>query len=103
MFQCASFELDVVMPTFIAIRRGLIGLLAALSFSHAASAATDGESVIAQFTDGLTGVDGRFEQRVWDADGQLKESSSGRVALAVPRQFRWEYQAPISATDRGGW
>ena len=52
-----------------------------------AMAADDGESVIARFTAGLTGVDGHFEQRVWDADGQLKESSSGRVALAVPGSF----------------
>lgn len=75
-------------------RRAGLGLLLAV-FAHHALAANEGEALIARFTDGLTGVDGHFEQRVWDADGQLKESSSGRVALAVPRQFRWEYQAPF--------
>jgi outer membrane lipoprotein carrier protein len=48
--------------------------------------------VLAGFTDGLRGLDGRFVQRVFDADGQLTEESQGRVALAAPRQFRWEYE-----------
>lgn len=78
----------------VLFRRVCLSSLCLISVGPA-MAADDGESVIARFTAGLTGVDGHFEQRVWDADGQLKESSSGRVALAVPRQFRWEYQAPF--------
>ncbi|WP_208619561.1 outer membrane lipoprotein chaperone LolA [Xanthomonas populi] len=46
------------------------------------------------FTRGLTGLDGQFSQQVSDANGRVKESSSGRVALSTPRQFRWEYAKP---------
>ncbi|OOW83958.1 outer membrane lipoprotein carrier protein LolA [Xanthomonas campestris pv. vitiswoodrowii] len=46
------------------------------------------------FTRGLKGLDGQFSQRVTDANGRVKETSSGRVALATPRQFRWEYAKP---------
>lgn len=46
------------------------------------------------FTKGLKGLDGRFTQQVFDANGKLKETSSGRVALSAPRLFRWEYLKP---------
>ena len=46
------------------------------------------------FTKGLKGLDGRFAQKVYDAKGKLKETSSGRVALSAPRLFRWEYVKP---------
>ncbi|MBN6150138.1 outer membrane lipoprotein chaperone LolA [Xanthomonas sp. AmX2] len=46
------------------------------------------------FTRGLKGLDGQFSQQVYDGKGKLKESSSGRVALAAPRLFRWEYTKP---------
>lgn len=46
------------------------------------------------FTKDLKGLDGQFTQQVFDANGKLKESSSGRVALSAPRLFRWEYTRP---------
>ena len=46
------------------------------------------------FTRGLKGLDGQFTQQVFDDNGRVRESSSGRVALAAPRLFRWEYQKP---------
>jgi outer membrane lipoprotein carrier protein len=49
---------------------------------------------LTSFTKGLKGLDGQFTQQVFDANGKLKESSSGRVALTVPRLFRWEYTKP---------
>ncbi len=49
---------------------------------------------LATFTNGLKGLDGQFSQRVFDARGKLKESSSGKVALSAPRLFRWEYVKP---------
>lgn len=48
------------------------------------------------FTQGLTGLDARFEQHVYDANGRQTEKSTGTVKLSAPRQFRWEYQAPFS-------
>ncbi|MCR6662301.1 MAG: outer membrane lipoprotein chaperone LolA [Luteimonas sp.] len=53
-----------------------------------------GRDRLETFTRGLQGLDGQFTQRVFDSNGQLKESTSGRVALAAPRQFRWEYIKP---------
>ncbi len=46
------------------------------------------------FGKGLKGLDGRFEQKLYDLDGRLKETSTGRVALSAPRLFRWEYSTP---------
>ncbi len=46
------------------------------------------------FTKGLKGLDGQFTQQVFDDNGRVRESSSGRVALSAPRLFRWEYVKP---------
>lgn len=46
------------------------------------------------FSNGVQGLAASFEQRVYDADGTLKETSSGTVQLQAPRQFRWEYVKP---------
>ncbi|KRG70679.1 outer membrane lipoprotein chaperone LolA [Pseudoxanthomonas dokdonensis] len=69
------------------------GLLAgSLVASHAQAGANDD---LKAFTQGLKGLDGQFTQQVFDGGGKLKETSSGRVALAVPNQFRWEYAKPF--------
>lgn len=46
------------------------------------------------FTSNLKGLDGQFSQQVFDARGKHKETSTGRVAVATPRLFRWEYVKP---------
>jgi outer membrane lipoprotein carrier protein len=48
----------------------------------------------AHYTQGLKGLDGKFEQKVFEANGRLKEDSNGTVALSAPRLFRWEYVKP---------
>jgi outer membrane lipoprotein carrier protein len=73
------------MTTFVAT-----GLML---FAGAASAGARDQ--LDSFTKGLKSLDGRFTQQVFDTKGKLKESSSGRVSLAAPRQFRWEYAKPI--------
>lgn len=47
-----------------------------------------------RFTQGLKGLDGQFNQQVFDSKGKVKETTSGRVALSAPRLFRWEYIKP---------
>ena len=63
----------------------------ALASGHAHAGSRE---ALDSFTAGLKGLDGRFSQDVFDSKGHRKEHTSGRVALSVPRQFRWEYDKP---------
>ena len=67
-----------------------LALLSTLAGTAFAGARED----LAAFSSGLKGLDGRFEQKLYDLDGRLKETSTGRVALSAPRLFRWEYASP---------
>jgi outer membrane lipoprotein carrier protein len=67
-------------------------LVLALSVASLASAGARDD--FAHYTQGLKGLDGHFEQKVFDANGRLKEDSTGTVALSAPRLFRWEYLKP---------
>jgi outer membrane lipoprotein carrier protein len=70
-------------------------LLGAITTTAVATSAIAGaRDDLSAFTKNLKGLDGQFSQQVYDANGKLKESSSGRVALAAPRLFRWEYAKP---------
>jgi outer membrane lipoprotein carrier protein len=71
------------------IRLASLALVLIAPFAQAAPPA------MAAFTEGLKGLDGRFVQRVFDADGRMTEETGGRVALSAPRQFRWEYADPF--------
>jgi outer membrane lipoprotein carrier protein len=66
--------------------------LAAALFAGTACAGARAE--LDAFTRGLKGLDGQFVQQVVDANGRIKENSSGRVALSAPRLFRWQYAKP---------
>ncbi|MFC7300190.1 outer membrane lipoprotein chaperone LolA [Cognatiluteimonas weifangensis] len=75
----------------------LPGLALVLVVGLAAGSADAGaRDDLAAFTRGLQGLQGQFVQQVYDANGKLKESSSGRVALSTPRLFRWEYVKPYA-------
>lgn len=71
----------------------LVGLFAVLFASGACATARD---ELDAFTKNLRGLDGQFSQTVHDANGKLKESSEGRVAMSAPRLFRWEYVKPYA-------
>lgn len=66
----------------------------ALLSTLAGTAVAGGRDDLAAFSNGLKGLDGRFEQKLYDLDGRLKETSKGRVAVSAPRLFRWEYATP---------
>lgn len=57
-------------------------------------ALADGRAQLGKFTAGLKGLDGRFQQSVYDPNGRVTEKSSGTVQLSAPRQFRWETLQP---------
>jgi outer membrane lipoprotein carrier protein len=63
-----------------------------LAMGSAAQAQT---SLLDQFARDVHGLEGRFDQRVVDSTGREVERSAGRVAIAAPRQFRWEYESPF--------
>ena len=69
-------------------------LTAALLLVITPMANAGGRDDLNAFTKGLKGLDGQFTQQVFDPRGKHKERSSGRVALAAPRLFRWEYVKP---------
>lgn len=73
-------------------RASFIAAIAATLFSFAAMATARDD--LTAFTRDLKGLDGLFAQKVYDANGKLKESTSGRVAMSAPRLFRWEYLKP---------
>lgn len=69
-------------------------ILAAALLLAANAANAGARDQLNTFTKGLKGLDGQFNQQVFDARGKQKESSTGRVAVAAPRLFRWEYVKP---------
>ena len=75
-------------------RYALIATVVAVIFS--APAAAGARDDLEAFSRDLKGLDGQFVQTVHDANGKLKETSSGRVALSAPRLFRWEYVKPYA-------
>ncbi len=76
------------------MRRFLIAAAVASSLLLSAQAFAGARDALQGFTRDLKGLDGQFTQRVFDGNGRVRESSSGRVALSAPRLFRWEYQNP---------
>ncbi len=68
--------------------------LVALGLASASSAFAGARDDLGRFTHDLQGLDGQFTQKVFDANGKLKESSSGSLAVEAPRHFRWEYVKP---------
>jgi len=72
--------------------RMIFALVLLAIYAPASAAARD---QLVRFTRGITALDGQFSQQVFDSQGQLSESSTGRIVLAKPRQFRWEYAQPF--------
>lgn len=73
----------------------LPGLAVVLAASLVAGGASAGaRDDLDAFTKGLKGLEASFTQQVYDPNGNARERSSGQVALAAPRLFRWEYTKP---------
>ncbi len=69
-------------------------LLSLLLLSNAVLAA-DARARLEAFANGLNALSGEFTQTTSDANGELQEESQGTLALAAPRQFRWQYEDPF--------
>lgn len=71
-------------------------LLAAPQPAHAADPAADraaGQRVD-RYLEGLTTLRAEFTQQLVDKDGEVRDESSGTMALAKPGRFRWDYRQP---------
>jgi outer membrane lipoprotein carrier protein len=54
------------------------------------------QTLLEQFVAEVDDLSARFEQSVYDADGELTgESSAGTFALLRPDRFRWDYATPF--------
>jgi outer membrane lipoprotein carrier protein len=60
----------------------------------AAFAATGARARLDAFANGLHSLQGSFQQRVYDAHGNITGSSRGTLALEAPRLFRWQVTEP---------
>lgn len=69
-------------------------MLSLLLLSNAALAA-DARARLEAFAHGLDALNGEFTQTTMDANGEVQEESRGTLALAAPRQFRWQYAEPF--------
>ena len=57
--------------------------------------AADARARLEAFANGLNALSGEFSQTTSDANGEVQEESRGTLALAAPRQFRWQYDDPF--------
>ena len=54
----------------------------------------DGEALVEDFVNEVITLQGRFDQRLTDASGELVERSTGTLEIERPGRFRWTYSEP---------
>ena len=66
-----------------------------------------GAELVMAFVNDMTTMQGRFEQSLLDADGEVLERTSGTLQIQRPGQFRWSYTEPyeqeLVADGRNIW
>jgi outer membrane lipoprotein carrier protein len=76
--------------------RGLQALLVLLLLGLLVNVAAEASAAdkLKAFQREVSSLSGEFRQLVTDKDGAVVQDSSGRVVLARPFRFRWDYQQP---------
>ena len=64
------------------------------AFGAGAAQAADGEAALKRFLEGVQSLQANFSQVQSDERGKLLQSSTGRMWLARPGRFRWNYARP---------
>lgn len=86
-----------------------LGVVAAWAPLAAAEAGIDeaGEKLVNEFLSDVITMQGRFEQSLVDAEGQVVEVSGGTLEIDRPGRFRWAYSEPyeqwLVADGRNVW
>ena len=60
------------------------------------STSEKGAQLVAAFVNDIATLQGRFEQSLLDADGNVLERTSGTLKIQRPGQFRWAYTEPYA-------
>jgi len=55
-----------------------------------------GSELVAAFVNDMTTLQGRFEQSLVDAEGEVLERTSGTLQIQRPGRFRWSYTEPYA-------
>ncbi len=79
------------------VTRILLALfLAGATAGALAEASVDaaGEALVKDFLTKVTTLEGRFEQKLIDAEGAVVEVSNGHLEIERPGRFRWTYSDP---------
>lgn len=74
--------------------RKLMVWLTLSMLAASALAATGARARLDAFAKDLHSLRGEFNQTVYDAHGNITAASHGKLALASPRQFRWQVTDP---------
>ncbi len=76
----------------------LFAVIALLFAGHAVNAQAGidaaGERLVDEFVNKVITLQGRFEQSLIDAEGEVVERSSGTLEIERPGKFRWSYDEP---------
>ncbi len=73
---------------------GVLLLLAAQAALAQVRVDDAGERLVGNFVDQVETMQGRFEQALIDAGGEVVERSTGTLEIARPGKFRWSYAEP---------
>ncbi len=77
---------------------GRLILVAVLLLARAANCdmGNTGARLVQEFVTDIVTLQGRFEQSLVDANGEVIEVTSGTLRIQRPGQFRWSYTEPYS-------
>ena len=78
------------------VRKIVLAAMILLPFASVAEEVTadEGAQLVAAFVNDIATLQGRFEQSLVAADGEVLERTSGTLQIQRPGQFRWTYIEP---------
>lgn len=75
---------------------GVLGVLGATQLFIAGPAAASADTELKRFVDGVQNLSASFTQTQSDESGKVLSTSGGKMWLARPGKFRWDYTSPYA-------